>query len=132
MLPVGLVILVSTLLTFVVAGQTTSLIYSKLVLGLLLIGIYYATNRESAKRMLGNKSTAMLLISSLTTVVFVGVLAAIGFISNKNPKEIDMTREGIYTLADQTVKMLGSLKEPVKVLAFYGASEQPYRPAKDA
>src|SRR5262245_22244404 len=121
MLPVGLVILVSTLLTFIVAGQTTFLIYSKLIVGLLLVGGYFAMNRESARRMLGNKSTTLLVLSSVTAVVFVAVLGALNFISFKNPKEYDMTREGIYTLADQTVKTLGGLKDSVKVYAFYSS-----------
>src|SRR5688572_15329565 len=119
MLPVGIVILASTLLTLFVAGSTTAFVFFKLVTGLGLIGLHFALNRKSATRMLGNRSTALWVLNTVTALVFVAVLGTLNFISYKNPKEYDVTREGIYTLADQTTKTLQGLKEEITVYAFY-------------
>jgi ABC-type uncharacterized transport system involved in gliding motility auxiliary subunit len=128
---IGAVLLLSIPLTFLIAGASTFLIYIKLFFGVVFIATYFVTNREHVRNMAGNRSNALLAISALTMVVFFGVLAAVNFIGFKNPKEYDMTREGVYTLADQTVKTLKDLKEEVTVYAFYRSQEPQFNQAKD-
>ena len=128
---IGAVLLLSIPLTFMIAGASTFLIYIKLFFGIAFIAAYFATNREHVRRMAGNRSNALLAISALTVLVFVVALAGVNFISFKNPKEFDMTREGVFTLADQTSNMLKNLKDEVTVYAFYRTQEPQYNQAKD-
>lgn len=128
---IGAVLLLSIPLTFLVAGASTFLIYLKLFFGVVFVAAYFVTNREHVSRMAGNRSNTLLAISALTVALFLTALAGVNFIGFKNPKEFDMTREGVYTLADQTVKSLRDLKEEVTVYAFYRSQEPQYNQAKD-
>jgi ABC-type uncharacterized transport system involved in gliding motility auxiliary subunit len=128
---VGLVLLLSTVLTFIIAGSSTFLIYFKLLLGVGFIVTYFVTNREQSKKMLGNRSMALLALSIGSGAFFLVLVSAVNYIAYKNNKEYDLTREGVFTLSDQTVKTLEGLKDEVKVLGFYRSDEPQYRQAKD-
>lgn len=127
---VGLVLVLTTPLSFIFAGFGW-LFFTKLVLGVVFIAYYLASNRGRAKQSVGNRSTGLWLITSITTLAFAGGLFAVNFIAVKNPKEFDMTREGIFTLADQTVKTLKGLKQDVTVYAFYRSDEPQFHVVKD-
>jgi ABC-type uncharacterized transport system involved in gliding motility auxiliary subunit len=127
---VGIVLVLSTVLTFIIAGHG-ALIYIKLGLGFAFLAYYFATNRDNAKRSMGSRSTAMWAISGATIAVFFVAIAALNFIAFKNPKEWDVTRDGIFTLTDQTTKTLQGLKEEVTAHVFYRSDEAPYRGAKE-
>ncbi|MCC6806386.1 MAG: GldG family protein [Deltaproteobacteria bacterium] len=127
---VGLVLVLSTPLTFMFAGFGW-LFFAKLMLGAAFIAYYLISNRGRAKNTLGNRSTALWLITATTTLLFIFALFAVNFIAFKNQKEFDMTRDGLYTLADQTVKTLKGLNETVTVYAFYRSDEPQFRAAKE-
>jgi len=52
-------------------------------------------------------------------VVFLAILIIISAISIRNKKRIDLTKTGRYTLSDQSIKIIKSLKRDVETLAFY-------------
>ena len=55
----------------------------------------------------------------------------VNYLVVKNDKEFDLTKEGIYTLSDQTVQVLGRLKKDVKVFAFFASYDDEYVPVKE-
>src|SRR5262249_19719375 len=65
-------------------------------------------------------------VSAVSGLVLVAALAGINYIVVKKPKSWDLTKDKIYTLSDQTIGMLQTLKEPVKIQAFYAGSEPEY------
>lgn len=60
---------------------------------------------------------------------FVAVLAVIlilglaNFLSSRYSTRWDLTKTGQFTLSDQTTKVISSLKDPVKITAFYQAQD---------
>jgi ABC-type uncharacterized transport system involved in gliding motility auxiliary subunit len=52
-------------------------------------------------------------------VLFIGILGIINFLSDRHHLRTDLTYSGIFSLADQTDKILKGLDEEVKVYAFY-------------
>ena len=77
-------------------------------------------------------SRKQILIQQLiTAVLFVGVLAMVGWLSNKYTLEADWTAGNRNTLTEPSVKLLGTLADPVTFKAFvYPRSEM--RPALEA
>jgi len=57
-------------------------------------------------------------MSIVSVVVFVGILVAINYLSARQNKRWDLTANQVYSLSDQTIKILRDLKEPVRVTVF--------------
>lgn len=84
------------------------------VLTLGAIAFNFRAIRESSRR----RSTRL---GANTTVMTVAVLAIIGFanfLGYRHHKRIDVTTEKLYSLSDQTRKVVSDLKKDVKVMLF--------------
>src|SRR5436190_4553167 len=57
-------------------------------------------------------------IASLSVLVFIGILVAVNYLSFRQNKRWDLTKNQRYTLSDPTVKLLKNLNQPVKFLVF--------------
>ena len=57
-------------------------------------------------------------MSLVSILVFVGILVAINYLSARQNKRWDLTANQVYSLSDQTIKILRDLKEPVHVTVF--------------
>lgn len=123
---VGVVTLISTPLTYLLTAEFGPLVWGKLLVGSVLVGVYLFTNADFFSRVAGTRSTGLLAISSLTVLLVAGFVGVLNYLSFKNPKEWDLTKEGIYTLSEQTKGLLGRLKTDVKVFAFYNNIEPQY------
>ncbi len=65
----------------------------------------------------------------VSTLLFLGILVFIALIVQKHPKRWDLTKTGEHTLTEQSIKIVKSISEPVKILAFFaaGASQEEAR-----
>src|SRR5215510_6155372 len=52
------------------------------------------------------------------SVAVIAILGIINFIGYRHHKRFDLTTEGLYTISDQTKKILGNLNKDVKVMRF--------------
>ncbi len=59
----------------------------------------------------------------LLSVAFLGILVTVNFLSSRYHKRFDLTASKQYTLSQQTIQVLRSLKEPVKVTGFFTAGD---------
>jgi ABC-type uncharacterized transport system involved in gliding motility auxiliary subunit len=57
-------------------------------------------------------------VASISVLVFLGILIAVNYLSFRQNKRWDLTKNQQYTLSDQTVKLLKNLDSPVKFLVF--------------
>ena len=57
-------------------------------------------------------------IASVSVLVFLAILVAVNYLSFRQNKRWDLTKNQQYTLSDQTVKLLRGLASPVKFLVF--------------
>ena len=128
---VGMVLLASTVLTFLLTESFGILVIGKLVLGGALVAVYLATNNDFWSRFAGSRSSGLFAISLVVGAIGIGVIGVANYLVLKNDKEFDVTREGVYTLSDQTVQVLGRLKTDVKIFAFYASYEEEYLGVKE-
>ena len=124
---VGLVLLASSPLTYILAGMGPQVLL-KLVAALILCGIYLATNRDFFARLGRGHRGGLFALSGTTLALVLGLVIGINTLAVTHPKDFDLTREGIYTLSPQTLTVLHKLDTPVAVLAFFG-SQEPAFPA---
>ncbi|MEZ0311785.1 MAG: GldG family protein [Myxococcota bacterium] len=128
---IGLVLLVTCPLTYLLAGQLTGLFWMKLVLGLAATVTYLVTNGDFFARFGGARGSSTLALTSVSVVVVLAILAAVNYMVAKHPKEIDLTREGVFTLSEQTTGVLQRLSQPVKIYAFFTTNEREYGSVDD-
>ena len=57
-------------------------------------------------------------IASVSVLVFLAILVAVNYLSFRQNKRWDLTKNKQYTLSDQTGKLLQNLDAPVKFLVF--------------
>lgn len=129
---VGLVLWVSTPLTFLLTAELGALVIGKLVFGALLIGLYLFTNADFFARVAGSRSTGLFAISSTSVLLVLGLVGFANYLAFKHPKEYDLTKEGLYTLSEQTTGLLKRLTTDVQVLAFYASYDSGFPAVEDA
>jgi ABC-type uncharacterized transport system involved in gliding motility auxiliary subunit len=54
------------------------------------------------------------------SVLFIGIVALVVFMSQRYFKRIDLTANQAFSISSQTVKVLDNLDQPVKIWAFFG------------
>ncbi|MBN1878848.1 GldG family protein [bacterium] len=82
-------------------------------------------SQSSKKRRMG------LFSSVLSIVTVVGILILANLIALRHQHSIDLTSDHQFTLAPQTVQILGNLKEPVVAYCYYREFDEGYDTAKD-
>jgi len=128
---IGFVLLLSSPLTFIVAGGAVQLVYFKIILGLALTAFYVITNKNKISQFIDARSASLTTMSWVSAIITIGAVGAINYAAYKHPKEYDLTREGLYTLSDQTIKTLKDLKEEVTAHVFLRTDEPAYKAAKE-
>src|SRR5215475_7548500 len=58
------------------------------------------------------------------SVAVIAIIGALNFLGYRHHKRFDLTAEGLYTLSDQTRKIVGSLQKDVKVIKFDKTEDQ--------
>ena len=122
----GLVALLSAPYTYFVTTGSPWMAATKAVLGLLLLGAYFATNLGEFGQFASRRSTFYLVSTVATVLVVLVALVAVNYVVAKKGKSWDLTARKIFTLAPQTRSTLAALPEKVTVYAFLAPTDQQY------
>ena len=93
------------------------------VLAVAGIGLYVATNLGELGEQLTGRGSFYGVLSAVFAVLVVGALIGVNYIAARRPKQWDLTKDKVYTLSEQTQGTLKSLKDEVKIRAFFSALE---------
>lgn len=122
----GLLLLLSSPFTlFLTSGSVTATVF-KVVAGLVLLGVYFATNFKQFGQFASRKSSFFFASTVLTAVVVLGGLVAVNYIAFKKNQRWDLTKAKIFTLAPQTSATLASLPEKVRAIGFIPSTHPSY------
>jgi len=86
--------------------------------GLACVGFYTLTQWREIGRSFQRRETKLGAMMSISVAAVLVILIGVNWAVSRRDKRWDLTAAGAYTLSDQTVKVLGNLKTPVKVLVF--------------
>ncbi len=124
---VGLVSLLSAPLTlFLWDWQLTWVAVAKLIFGGALIVFWLSTNFRGIRERFQGRSAFYGLFTALFAVMALVVVVIVNYAAHRYPWSRDLTEEKIYSLSDQTSRVLEELEEDVEVKAFYGSKEREY------
>ncbi len=128
---IGAVFLVSLPLTWLLTDELGLIFWTKLGLGVAGVLLYLVTERSFWSRQIGGRSTSLYLMSLLSALFVIGAVAALNVYTAQRPVEWDLTKDKIYTLSDQTQKVMQGLRQPVKVYGFLRNTEPYYAAIKE-
>ncbi len=71
------------------------------------------------------RSTSYTMNAVLLSVIVFGILAAINFVGSRHTKRFDFTEQKLFSLAPQSIKVVKSLKDEVKITGFFKSQDKP-------
>jgi ABC-type uncharacterized transport system involved in gliding motility auxiliary subunit len=86
--------------------------------GLASVLIYMAGQWRDVANFYKGRGARYGTMSLVSVVAFLGILIAVNYLSTRQNKRWDFTANQVYSLSDQTIKILKELKEPVTFVAF--------------
>jgi ABC-type uncharacterized transport system involved in gliding motility auxiliary subunit len=90
------------------------------IAGLVVTGLYALSQWRDIARSFQGKHVRYGAMALGSVVVFLAILVAINWISNRRNMRWDLTEAQQFTLSDQTAQILGALEQPLVIRAFYG------------
>lgn len=88
------------------------------VAGLVCVLLYMAGQWREVARSFQRRQTRYTTMAFTSVIAVVGILVVINYLASRQSKRWDLTTGHIYSLSDQTLKILGSLDAPVKIRLF--------------
>ncbi len=122
----GALALLSSPYTYFITTGSPWLAGAKALIGVVLIGFFFATNYGEWGQFASSRSTFFIISTVVLGVVLIAALGAVNYIVARKNKSWDLTSKKIYTLAPQTISTLEGLKEPVRAIGFMQTSHQAY------
>jgi ABC-type uncharacterized transport system involved in gliding motility auxiliary subunit len=97
--------------------------WSKINLGLVIAGAALLVtsiilNFRSIIEFLGGRSGRLGTNTALLSIAVLTILVLLNFLGYRHHKRFDLTEEKLYTVSDQSKKILGGLQKDVKVIRF--------------
>jgi len=118
----GFVLFVFGLCGYFVTGSFTQpLIAAHLILGIIgmLLWLSLAGVRQAglAREVVRGRTARFSFNVVLYSVVIIGLLGVVNWFINRHDRRWDLTKEGVYSLATQSQKVIADLKAPLKIVA---------------
>ena len=86
--------------------------------GLVAVSLYMAGQWREVLDFYKGRNARYGTMSIVSIVAFLGVLGAVNYLGTRQNKRWDFTANQVYSLSEQTVKLLKGLKEPVKITVY--------------
>ena len=86
--------------------------------GLAFILVYALGQWRQIAHVFSRRQARLGTLTIVSTLIVVGILAAINYISSRENKRWDLTAAREYSLSDQTQKLLSRLDAPLKMIVF--------------
>ena len=121
----GLVLIASALIAYFYRKNWTNYQTGVVIAGIVLIVVALIAKSSDIRTGLGRRSTKFGINSGISVLLLIGVLALVNYLGNQHQKRFDMTTERLYSLGDESVKVLNELQQDVRIKAFYLGGDEP-------
>jgi ABC-type uncharacterized transport system involved in gliding motility auxiliary subunit len=126
---IGLVLLLfaGVAAVFTHAGSSVDILYIFLngLFGLFAVIAYVSAGLENLRGMLTQRSTKYGANALLASLIFVGVLGLLNYISTRHHHRFDLTEQGVFSLSPQSVNVVKSLTDDLQIQAFVEGGVNP-------
>ena len=121
--PIALYVAVAALLVaagfFIVQQEWNRAVQISLGVAVIALAIYAALEPARVRAIFTGKKAKYGSNVLILIVAFLGILVVVNYLGYANPQRWDLTEDKENTLTPETIEVLASLTEPVKVTAFF-------------
>ncbi len=121
----GLLLLVGAALYYSVTNVWNKWAIGLAIAGGLLIVVGIAANYRQIMSTLGKRSTKYGTNYVVSVILVIAVVSALNYIGQRHVKRFDLTAIGRFTLAPQTVQVLGKLNKDLDIKCFFTGGDYP-------
>jgi ABC-type uncharacterized transport system involved in gliding motility auxiliary subunit len=95
------------------------------VVGVLLLIAYLSSGLDNLRDFLGQRSTRYGTSTILASVFFVGILAAVNYLSTRHHHRFDLTEARVFSLSPQSAQVVKNLADTLELQAFVEGGASP-------
>lgn len=108
-------------------GEMTRLNEGLLIGGGVLVLIALVLSYREIGGFFGHRSTKLGTNTAVLTLLVVAILGLVNFFGYRHDKSLDLTTEGLYSLSNQTHRVLGNLHENIQLILFAKNTDQRFQ-----
>ena len=121
----GLVLLAFGLVDYFIASGFRLFVWVNLLGGLFAIVAWITSSRSALASISTGRSARYGANAAVYSIAFIGLLAAINYISSIHHTRLDLTSEKVYSLSSQSVNVVKGLQKPLKIYGFFQGGDNP-------
>jgi ABC-type uncharacterized transport system involved in gliding motility auxiliary subunit len=125
----GLAIIAAALISYSVRSIWTPYQTAAVIIGVVLVVASLAVKSDEIREGLGRRSSRFGINSAASVFFLIGILAFVNYLGAQHVKRVDTTTEKIYSLSDESTKVVQQIKQDLHIRAFYPGGE--YAPVKE-
>jgi ABC-type uncharacterized transport system involved in gliding motility auxiliary subunit len=102
------------------AAQTVDVLYIAVhaVAGVFALVAYLSAGVDNLRDFLGERSTKYGASTIVASLLFIGILASLNYLSTRYHRKFDLTESSVYSLSPQSAGIVGKLDKELKLQAF--------------
>ena len=116
---IGIVLFLFGVIAYLITQSFIPYVTIHLVAGALLMLVYGITNSGNMRTALGQRSTKYGANTMFVTIFVLAIVVCVNVFANNYSKRTDLTESKIFSLADQSLKVVKGLEEDVEILCFF-------------
>ena len=125
---IGILLLFVAWITELAGPRTAPISYAIFAAGILIAVASALHFRVELMRILKSRSTTMGALVALSVLLVIGIAVVLNiFAARRLDRQYDYTKEKYFTLAEQSIRVLGMLNHPVHVLGFFTNDPSDFR-----
>jgi ABC-type uncharacterized transport system involved in gliding motility auxiliary subunit len=104
------------------------LLWLTIVIAVPLVAVMGLLIQQNSNALRG-RTAAYGLNSAITVLLVLGIVGVLNFLGSRYPQKLDLTKNKVHTLSDQTIKVVKGLQKPVKAVFFSNLQQrEQFRP----
>ena len=127
---IGAVAVVIGVVLLLLSEELKGTAYTTMIAGLILLLIALLTSLETVLHAITGKRGRYGTNTAIMVVAFGLLIASADVLAFRNPERFDVTATKQFSLADQTLKLLRELEEPVQAIAFFVPGDPRHEPLR--
>ncbi len=125
----GIVLMIAALIWYSIGKIWSTVHWILLIAGAIAVIYFIVMYYSKRERKVSSRSLKQGTNVLTQILIVIAIVAMVAFVLNREHWRADWTKNNLYSLSDQTQKVLKNLKKNVEIKAFFKSSEQ--RAAKD-
>ncbi|MBI3942831.1 MAG: GldG family protein [Chloroflexi bacterium] len=120
---IGVVLVVAALGLWAVLRQMSTLSEVLLIVGVVMVAASAFSQPQGIRRVLTGRAVRYGSNALILSLAFIAIIGLLTFLSERHYRRSDLTENKLYSLSDQTLKILAGIKNPIQITIFHTPSD---------